>query len=102
MLGRIVDADSRTVMSALEKRVDELEQRKLVLGESIAKCGTPAKDCDESFRTALGFLANPWNLWETDKLQDKRALLKLTFADQLRYNRETGFRTPDYLCRSKC
>ena len=95
MLDRIVDAESRTVASAFEKRVDELEQRKLVLAENIAKCGTPIRDYDDTFRTAMGFLASPWNLYASEHLSDKRAALKLTFPNQLRYHREEGFRTPE-------
>jgi site-specific DNA recombinase len=95
MLDRIVDAESRTVMSAFEKRVDELEGRKLLLEENISKCGKPVRSYDETFRTAMGFLANPWNLYASERLEDKRAALKLTFPNQLRYHRERGFRTPE-------
>ena len=42
VVDRIVDAESKTVIGALEKRLDEMEQRKLLLAENIAKCGTPA------------------------------------------------------------
>ena len=95
MLDRIVDAESRTVAAAFEKRVDELEVRKLLIAENIAKCGTPVRDYDETFRTAMGFLSNPWNLYTSERIEDKRAALKLTFPHQLRYHRESGFRTPD-------
>ncbi len=82
-------------MSAFEKRVDELEGRKLLLEGNISKCGTPVRSYDETFRTAMGFLANPWNLYASERLEDKRAALKLTFPNQLRYHRERGFRTPE-------
>ena len=95
MLDRIVDAESRTVMSAFEKRVEELEQRKLILEENIARCGTPLRSYDDTFRTAMGFLASPWNLYASDDINDKRVALKLSFPNQLRYQREEGFRTPE-------
>ena len=95
MLDRIVDAESRTVIAALEKRVDELETQKLIIEENIARCGSPIRDYDETFRTAMGFLANPWNLYTSERMEDKRAALKLTFPNQLRYHREKGFRTPE-------
>ena len=94
VVDRIVDAESKTVIGALEKRLDEMEQRKLLLAENIAKCGTPVRDYDESFRTSMEFLASPWILWESDSLEDKRAAVKLTFSDQLKYDRKEGFRTP--------
>ena len=61
--------------------------------ERIANCGRPLRDFDETLRTALDFLANPWNLWASERLEDKRAVLKLTFADRLAYVRNEGFRT---------
>ncbi len=94
-LDRIVDADSPTVISAYERKIGELERDKLVLMENIAKCGTPARDYDEVFQTAMTFLANPWNLWETGALEDRRAMLKLVFAGNLIFARETGFQTPE-------
>jgi site-specific DNA recombinase len=94
-LDRIVDADSAPVIGAYERKIGELERDKLILAENIAKCGTPARDYDEVFQTAMTFLANPWNLWETGALEDRRAMLKLVFAGNLIYVRETGFQTPE-------
>jgi site-specific DNA recombinase len=94
LLDRIVEADSAAVIQAYERRIAELESRKLLLREQMLTCDKPVKDFDESFRTALQFLASPWNLWKSDKLTDKRMALKLTFPSQLAYDRKTGFRTP--------
>ncbi len=94
LVDRVVESDSRSVISALETRIDELERRKLILTENLSCSGTPQRSYDESFRTAMAFLASPWNLWKSDRLEAKRAVLKLTFADHLRYSRTSGFRTP--------
>ena len=94
-LDRIVDADSPTVISAYERKIDELERGKLILAENIAKCGTVARGYDETFQTSMAFLANPWNLWETGELEDRRAVLKLVFAGNLTYSRESGLQTPE-------
>jgi site-specific DNA recombinase len=95
MLDRIVDADSSTVISAYERKVDELERQKLVLAEKTARCGTMAKSFDDSVRTAFEFVANPWNLWENGNLNDKRIVLKLTLATHLQYDWNEGVRTPE-------
>jgi site-specific DNA recombinase len=63
------------------------------LKEKIASCGKPARGFDEIFRTAMEFLAKPHKLWHSERLEDKRAVLKLTFADRLAYVRNEGFRT---------
>ena len=94
-LDRIVGADSPAVVGAYERKIGELEREKHILIENISKCGTPARDYDEVFQTSMQFLANPWNLWETGALEDRRAMLKLVFAGNLIFTRETGFQTPE-------
>ena len=48
---------------------------------------------DETVRTTLDFLSNPWKLWASGRLEDRRAVLKLAFADRLVYSRNEGVRT---------
>ena len=73
----------------------QLEEQKIVLSEKVANCGRPLRGFDETLRTSLDFLASPWNLWASERLEDKRAVLKLTFADRLAYVRNEDFRTPN-------
>ena len=58
---------------------------KALFKEKIEKCGRPVRDFDVTVRTALDFLASPCNLWKSDRLEDKHAVLKLAFADRLSY-----------------
>ena len=95
LLDRIVDAESPTVIAAYEKRIQKLERDKLVMTEKIATIGKPVREFEETFRTAMDFLASPWKLWKSDRLEDKRAVLKLVFADHLAYVRNEGFRTAE-------
>ena len=46
------------------------------------------------FELALQFLSNPYRLWASDRLEDKRLALKLTFGERVTYIRNCGFRTP--------
>jgi site-specific DNA recombinase len=94
LLDRIVDAGSSAVVSAYEKRIRDLEAQKALLSERIAACGRPMQSFDETYRTAFHFLANPWKLWRSDRLEDRRAVLKLVFAEKLAYARNEGYRTP--------
>lgn len=95
LLDRIVEADSDTLITAYERRVKELERRKMLLAEKISTNRQPSRHYRSSFRTALEYLSNPLKLWFSDRLEDKRAVLKLTFADRLAYVRGQGFRTAD-------
>jgi site-specific DNA recombinase len=94
LLDRIVEAEESSVISAYEKRISQLQLDKHVMQEKISQCGRPLRGFDESFRTAMDFLSNPYELWASDKLEDRHAVLKLTFADKLSYVRGEGFRTP--------
>jgi hypothetical protein len=79
-----------------ETRITGLEDRKIVLAEKIATTGRPVRSFDETLRTAFDFLASPCQLWTSERLEDKRTVLKLAFADRLAYVRNEGFRTPNF------
>jgi site-specific DNA recombinase len=95
LLDRIVDADSPLVITALEKRINELQSNRLVIEEKINQCGRPIRPYDEMYRTSLKFLEEPHKIWAYGRFEDKRAVLKLTFTDRLTYVRNQGYRTPD-------
>ena len=92
-LDRIIATDTQSVIAAYEDKVKTLEANRLLIKERMASAGRPVSSFDATLRTALDFLANPCKLWYSGSLQSRRAVLKLTFADQLRYSRNEGFRT---------
>ncbi len=92
-LDRIVETDNRSVIAAYEARIRDLENEKALLTEKIDRSGQPRVSFDETYRTAFSFLANPCNLWASDRLEDKRAVLKLVFSERLPYIKGEGYRT---------
>lgn len=94
-LDRIADADAPAIITAYENRLRKLEAEKIVLKEKIASCGRPLRSFDQTLRTAFDFLEDPIKLWVSERIEDKRMVLKLTFADRLTYVRNEGFRTAD-------
>lgn len=94
LLDRIVESESPAVIGAYERKVEELERQKLVLAEKTARCGTVAKNFDQTHDTAFQFIANPLSLWENGTLHDKRIVLKLTLASHLRFDWNEGVPTP--------
>jgi len=94
-LDRIADTDVPSIVATYEKRIRVLGERKIVLAERIANCGRALPDFDDALKTPLDFLRNPGNLWDSPRLEDKRAVLKLAFAGRLAYTRNEGFKTPD-------
>ncbi|MGA0542951.1 hypothetical protein ACO2Q5_20320 [Neotabrizicola sp. VNH66] len=95
LLERILDASLPSVIAAYEKKISRLEDEKLLIREKMATATRPASSLDKTPRTALDFLANPWKLWKSDRLEDKQTVLKLAFADRPRHTRKRGFRTAD-------
>ncbi len=93
LLDRILDVSVPSVIATYEARIRKLEAEKLLIEEKLASAGRPASTFGDTLRTALDFLSNPWNLWSLGRLEDRRAVLRLTFADRLRYDRKTGLRT---------
>ena len=95
LVDRIINADSPALTSAYENRVRSLETEKAEIAEKMSNCGRVLPEFDDHFRTALEFLKNPKTLWYSKALEDKRALLKLAFADKITYKRNEGFRTAE-------
>ena len=93
LVERILKADSHTLVAAYENQLQKLEHQKMALSEKMRTGGRPLKSFDETFRTACAFLANPWKLWLSERLEDKRMVLRLAFAERLPYHRKEGFRT---------
>ncbi len=94
LVDRIVNSDSLTAVSAYERRIAKLEKEKHLLAEKQELGRESKRPFDEMFELAFSFLANPWKLWDSDRLEDKRTVLKLTFSERLVYDKKKGFRTP--------
>ncbi|HNP84052.1 MAG TPA: recombinase family protein [Nitrospira sp.] len=93
LLNRLIETDNRTAIQKYENEVTRLEEEKLLIREKIQKCGRPLEPFEDCFRTAMTFLANPCHYWSSDRLEDKRMVLRLVFAKRLAYHRQEGFRT---------
>ena len=87
---RVVAAQAPAMIAVYESKVVDLTARKALIEDRIAGARRPARSFEASLRTALDFLANPRKLWNSGSLENRRAVLKLTFAGQLRYRRNKG------------
>lgn len=93
LLDRIIATDNAALITTYEKRITALEEQKALLRENAQNRGRPLESFDRTLRTALDFLANPRKLRPSERLEDKRTVLKLVFATRLPYVRNEGFRT---------
>ncbi len=95
LVDRIANASNPQLISAYEARLIDVQRDRAALVEKIELSAKPLPDFDATLRTALAFLASPWKLWESGKLEDRRAVRKLVFTEHLQYAPESGFRTAE-------
>lgn len=93
LLDRIVEATNDSVIKAYETRIEKLEREKLILVERLENLAKPRRDLSEVIEPALRFLTSPWNIYKNSSLAAQQTVLKLSFAEPLRYNRNEGYRT---------
>ncbi|GAB4182347.1 MAG: hypothetical protein Tsb002_03500 [Wenzhouxiangellaceae bacterium] len=93
IMDRLLTTDSMTLVNNYEGRIKKLETQKAVLNEKAAATPQKLRSYDESVRTVMDFLSNPYQLWATGRMQDRQTLLKLAFPKGLRYCRNEGLRT---------
>ena len=96
MLDRIVEANSASVISAYETRIEKLEHNKLVLRERIAKSVPPKGRLEDCIELSLKFLSNPWNVWKNGDFAMRQTVLRLAFAEPLRYSQNGVYETPNF------
>lgn len=95
-LTRMVNLNNDTAISAFENRIDKMERQRMVLTEKITNHGQNNGSFEKSIEHALSFFANPWKLWASGKFEWQRLLLRLAFADRMTYDRNVGYRTPEF------
>lgn len=91
LLDRIVNASSDSVVSVYETRITKLEKEKLALTDKLSTTGKPKRAFGEMFELTMSFLANPCNLWKSERYEDKQTVLKLVFSSPLKYKKNEGF-----------
>lgn len=95
LLSRILEASNATVIRSYEAKVSELERQKLVLAEQMSKKVEQPGKFTQSLELSLAFLSNPWKLWDTGQVSLRRTVLKLAFAERIKYTRNEDPRTPE-------
>ncbi len=99
VIERAIHATRPSLINAYEGEIERLEHQRSVEEERLARMeregALKTPDFEKAYRTAMEFLANPLKLWRSQRIEDRRAAVKLTFASQLRYKRNDGYRTAD-------
>ena len=93
LLDKLLDSSNSTVMAACEQRIEKIERDILAIQQKMQKKLKPLRTFDETFRTAMLFLSNPYKLWGSGTYTHKRAVLRLCFLEHLVFDKNKGFRT---------
>ncbi len=88
-------ATNAQAIAAYEAKLGDLEDRKARLIEERDNQAVPSGTFEEKLEPLLLFLSNPLKLWETASVKLRRTVLKMAFADRIRYDRNQGARTPE-------
>ncbi len=94
LLDRIMESSNSTVIGKYEQRISELEHEKLIWAEKMTSQPQKHGTFEEMFELSMNFLLNPQKLWQSSRIEHKRAVLKLAFEDRIPYHRDKGLRTP--------
>jgi site-specific DNA recombinase len=95
LLDRIMNAESQSIVPIYEKRLSALESRKLELAEKARAEHRQFPTFEDGARTAMQFIANPYDHWKNGAQDARRNVIKLAFAKRLAYRRGEGYRTPE-------
>lgn len=92
---RAANTTSEVAAKTYEKRMEELEKKKIALHEEIMSYVNEQID----FRTALEkvseYLSKPLERWKNGDLDVRRKLITMCFNKNIVYERKHGFRTAD-------
>ena len=93
---RADEANSASVVSAYETRIEKLERDKIVLQERLAKSIPPKGRLEDCIELSLKFLSNPWNIWKNGDFALRQTVLRLAFSEPLRYSLNGVYGTPEF------
>ncbi len=96
LLDRVVEANNASVVSAYEDKIDKLERDKFVLQEKIDKAVPDKGRLEDCIELSLRFLASPWNIYKNGDFAMRQTVLRLAFAEPLRYAPNGMYRTPEF------
>jgi site-specific DNA recombinase len=93
-LEAVGQCSSPTLIKKIEEEVNALEAKRLRLGGRIELATD--YDFEKALNLVFDFLKEPFQMWKTGDLRQKRLVLRLVFSEPLVYERKSGFGTPTF------
>tara|TARA_Y100000310_G_scaffold123562_2_gene122323 strand:- start:20764 stop:21354 length:591 start_codon:yes stop_codon:yes gene_type:complete len=92
----LLNTKSPAVIRVYEEKIEELDAERLRLGEKVKPKLKPDFDFGTALKQALEFVSEPYMMWNTDDLAQKRLVLRMVFEEPLVYDITEGFGTAKY------
>ncbi|MBY0427924.1 MAG: recombinase family protein [Alphaproteobacteria bacterium] len=90
---KLINTSNPSVEQAIEREIERLEKERRILEEHSRQSAVVDTSLEDALGTVFDFLGNPYGIWTSKDLEDKRLVLKLAFAKQLPYSMREGFGT---------
>lgn len=87
---------SNTVRRTYEERIEELEMEQLRLGEKQQDTSARQYEFEPALNKVIEFIKDPFLMWSTGNLAQKRLVLRMVFDELLIYDHKTGFYTATF------
>ena len=93
----LIATDDSTLVSVYNDSLKETKKEQGELEKEITKLKNMRLDSIEEFqnvfKTVQPFIEHPYKLWEKGDRQQRQKVLKIIFGNNLKYGKETKFRT---------
>ncbi|HAT6310721.1 TPA: site specific recombinase, partial [Legionella pneumophila] len=76
---RFIETTSQVIQRALEKKIEELEEQKLQILQSIELHSNNKIDFETALMAVLSFMENPYKTWVNGDLKQKKLVQRLVF-----------------------
>ncbi|HHM0577066.1 TPA: site specific recombinase, partial [Legionella pneumophila] len=80
---RFIETTSQVIQRALEKKIEELEEQKLQILQSIELHSNNKIDFETALMAVLSFMENPYKTWVNGDLKQKKLVQRLVFIKAL-------------------
>lgn len=90
---RVVRAMDEKLVRVYEDQIIKSQRDSESLQEKLRSLGFSSVSFETALEVVFGFLENPLVIWRTENINAKRLVLKLVFAEKLKYHPDLGFET---------
>ena len=90
---KLINTSNPSVEQAIEREIERLENERRIIEEQSRQSAAVDTSLEDALGTVFDFIGNPYGIWTSKDLEDKRLVLKLAFAKQLPYSKTEGFGT---------